>query len=63
MLSMPILLALGGTLLFLTRTGGLKITHALIGILLGAQLAATALAGELDAAVTAADRLLRTMFP
>jgi hypothetical protein len=63
MLSMPILLALGGTLLFLTRTGGLKITHALIGILLGAQLAATALAGELDAAVTAANHLLRTLFP
>jgi hypothetical protein len=63
MLSMPILLALGGTLIFLTRSGGMRITHALVGILLGAQLAATALATEVNAAVTAADHLLRTVFP
>ena len=62
MLSIPILLALGGSLLFLTKTGGLKITHALIGILFGAQFAATWLAGELNAAVTAADHLLRSVF-
>lgn len=62
MLSMPILLALGGTLLFLMRSGGMKITHALVGILLGAQLSATALATEVNAAVTAADHLLRTVF-
>jgi hypothetical protein len=63
MLSMPILLALGGTLFFLMRSAGMKITHAILGILLGAQLSATALAGELNAAVTAADHLLRTLFP
>lgn len=63
MLSMPILLALGGTLLFLTRSGGMRITHAIVGVLLGAQLAATALATEVNAAVGAADHLLRTVFP
>lgn len=63
MLSMPILLALGGTLIVLTRSGGLRITHAFVGILLGAQLSATFLSGEVNAAVTAADHLLRTVFP
>ena len=63
MLSMPILLALGGTLLFLMRSAQMRITHAIVGILLGAQLSATALAGGLNAAVTAADHLLRTVFP
>lgn len=63
MLSMPILLALGGTLIFLTRSGGMRITHALVGMMLGAQLSATFIAGELNAAVTAADHLLRTVFP
>jgi hypothetical protein len=63
MLSMPILLALGGTLLFLMRSGGMRITHGLVGILFGAQMAATAVAGEVNTAVTAADHLLRTVFP
>jgi hypothetical protein len=63
MLSMPILLALGGTLLFLMRSGGMRITHAIVGILLGAQLSATGLATTVNAAVTAADHLLRTLFP
>jgi hypothetical protein len=62
-LSMPILLALGGALIFLIRTAEMRITHAIVGILLGAQLSATALSGGMGAALSAADHLLRTVFP
>jgi len=59
--SMPILLALGGLLLLLVRTGGLRVTHTLVAILLGAQISTTALASGVNAVVSAADHLLRTV--
>ena len=57
-LSMPVLLVLGGALLYFMRTGGLRVGPALIAILLGAQLAATVLATEVNAAIAAASHLL-----
>ena len=61
MLSLPILFALGGFLLFLIRAGGMKLTHAIMGMLVGAQMSTTVFAGEVGAVFTAAGHLLRTM--
>jgi hypothetical protein len=63
MLSIPILLLLGTSLLLLMRIGGMKITHALAGVMFGAQLAATVVAGGMDAAFTAAGHLIQAVFP
>jgi hypothetical protein len=62
MFSMPILFALGGFLLFLVRAGGMKLSHAIMGVLLGAQLSATFVASGLGAAFTAAGHLLGSVF-
>lgn len=62
MLSIPILLALGGTLLFLIRVGGMKLVHALMGVVVGAQVSATILGREVGVAVSAAGQLLRSVF-
>lgn len=63
MLSIPILLLLGGSLLLLMRVGGMKITHALVGVLFGAQLSSTVLAGGVNAAFAAAGHLIQAVFP
>ena len=61
-LSMPILLMLGGLLIFLMRSCGLRITHMLVAAMLGAQISSTALATELNAAIGAANHLVSTIF-
>jgi len=61
-LSMPILLLLGGLLIFFMRSDGLRVTHALVALLVGAQISTTALATELDAAIAAANHLLSAVF-
>ena len=62
MLSMPILLALSGLLIFFMRNDGLRITHTMVAVLLGAQISTTALATGLNAAISAANHLLGTVF-
>lgn len=62
MLSLPILFSLGGFLLFLVRAGGMKLSHAIMGVLLGAQMSTTVFAGEVGAVFTAAGHLLGTVF-
>ena len=61
-LSMPILLMLGGLLIFFMRSDGLRITHTLVAVLLGAQVSSTVLATELNAAIGAANHLMSTVF-
>jgi hypothetical protein len=61
-LSMPILLILGGVLLFFMRSEGLKLGPTLVAVLLGAQISGTVLATGVDAALSAAGHLLGTVF-
>lgn len=61
-LSMPILLILGGLLIFFMRIDGLRITHTLVAVLLGAQISTTALATGLNAAISAANHLVGSVF-
>ena len=61
-LSMPVLLVLGGLLLFYIRIDGLRPAPTLVAILLGAQISTTVLATEVNAAVAAAGHLLGTVF-
>lgn len=62
MLSLPILFALGGFLLFLVRAGGMKLSHAIMGVLVGAQMSHTVFASEVGAVFSAAGHLLGTVF-
>jgi hypothetical protein len=61
MLSIPVLLALGGSLLFLVRNAGMKALHAIMGVVLGAQISTTVVGREVGLAVGAAGRLVRAV--
>ena len=58
MLSIPVLIALGGSLLFLVRSAGMKAFHAIMGVVVGAQISTTFVGREVGVAVGAAGRLL-----
>ena len=61
-LSMPVLLILGGVLLYFMRSDGLRLGPTLVAVLLGAQISGTVLATEVNAAISAAGHLLGTVF-
>jgi hypothetical protein len=60
-LSIPVLLALGGALLFLVRNAGMKLMHAIMGVVLGAQISTTVFAREVGFAVDAVGRLVHAV--
>jgi len=60
-MDVPILLLLGGLLVFFVRSDELRITHTLVAVLLGAQISSTVLATELNAAIAAANHLIGTV--
>jgi hypothetical protein len=61
-LSLPILFALAGVLLFFQRIDGMRISHMVVAALLGAQVSTTALATGINAAVSTAGHLLAAVF-
>jgi hypothetical protein len=61
MLSIPVLLALGGSLLFLVRNAGMKAFHAIMGVVVGAQVSTTVVGREMGSAVAAVGSLLRAV--
>jgi hypothetical protein len=61
MLSIPVLLALGGSLLFLVRSAGMKAFHAIMGVVVGAQISTTVVGREMGSAVVAVGSLLRAV--
>jgi hypothetical protein len=62
MLSLPVLLALGGSLLFVVRHAGMKIVHAIMGVVLGAQLSTTVVARGVGFVVDAFGSLVHSAF-
>jgi hypothetical protein len=57
-LSMPVLLILGGVLLYFMRSDGLRLGPTLVAVLLGAQISGTVLATEVNGAISAVGHLL-----
>jgi hypothetical protein len=61
-LSIPVLLVMGGLLVFFLRHDELRISHLLVAALLGAQISTTGVAGEVNTLFTAANHLISTVF-
>jgi len=61
-LSIPVMLVMGGLLVFFLRHDEARISHLLVAALLGAQISTTGVAAEVNTVFTAANHLLSTVF-
>ncbi|HET9171903.1 MAG TPA: hypothetical protein VFN97_20875 [Actinospica sp.] len=59
---MPILIALGGALVFFVRHDEMRVSHLFVAALVGAQISTTAMAGEINSVFSAANHILSTVF-
>lgn len=60
-MSLPVLVALGGLLVFFIRHDEMRMSHLVVAALVGAQISTTAIAGEVNGLFSAANHILSTV--